>query len=97
MPLDPVLKMIFALVGIGKLSFALVGVVCSHGLRERNKTNLLLHLAQNEKRERTFFEGNKEREQASSIDEQHIQNIYYLLQSNILQNTYFVIRENHTK
>jgi hypothetical protein len=48
--LDPVLKMSFALLGDGR----------SHGSREGKRTNLLLHLARDEK------------ERASSIDEQQI-------------------------
>nr|WEB51480.1 ccmFN [Zea mays] len=49
-PLDPVLKMSFALLGAGR----------SRGSREGKRTNLLLHLARDEK------------ERASSIDEQQI-------------------------
>lgn len=49
-PLDPGRKMSFALLGAGR----------SHGSREGNRTNLLLHLARDEK------------ERASSIDEQRI-------------------------
>ncbi|KAI4999213.1 hypothetical protein ZWY2020_060074 [Hordeum vulgare] len=49
-PLDPVLKMSFALLGGGP----------SRGSRKGKRTNLLLHLARDEK------------ERASSIDEQHI-------------------------
>jgi hypothetical protein len=49
-PLDPVLKMSFALLGAGR----------SHGSREGKRTNLLLHLARDEK------------ERALSIDEQQI-------------------------
>ena len=49
-PLDPVLKMSFALLGAGR----------SRGSREGKRTNLLLHLARDEK------------ERASSIDEERI-------------------------
>jgi hypothetical protein len=49
-PIDPILKMSFALLGVGR----------SHGSREGKRTNLLLHLARDEK------------ERASSIDEQQI-------------------------
>jgi hypothetical protein len=49
-PIDPILKMSFALLGVGR----------SHDSREGKRTNLLLHLARDEKG------------RASSIDEQQI-------------------------